>query len=139
MLKRLLFSTTAEPTQASEVGMTVLRVFAGLAMAFSHGLGKLPPNEQLIGGVASLGFPAPELFAWSAALSEFIGGLLVAIGLCTRPAAFLMGFTMLVAAFAVHAADPFQKKEMALLYLVISIVFITRGAGRYSIDRFLSR
>jgi len=55
-------------------------------------------------GVANLGFPAPALFAWAAALAEFLGGLLVFLGLGTRVAAAFAAFTMVVAGFARHKA-----------------------------------
>ena len=76
----------------------------------------------------------PELFAWAASLSEFIGGLFIAMGLMTRPMAGLLLFTMLVAAFGQHGADPYQKKEMALLYAAISLYFFLRGSNSYSVD-----
>ena len=58
-------------------GILVFRVFIGLTMAFAHGLGKLPPPQMLIDGVQSMGFPLPIVFAWAAALSEFVGALLI--------------------------------------------------------------
>lgn len=137
-MKRLLIQGTDEGSALSELAMTALRVFTGLSMAFAHGLKKLPPPQGLIDGVGAMGFPAPELFAWSAALAEFVGGLLLAAGLLTRPAALSVAFTMLVAAFGAHAADPFQKKELALLYLFVSLIFVVRGAGKWSIDRRLA-
>lgn len=126
-------------TNLDDVALAILRVFIGLTMAFSHGLGKLPPNEMLIGGVSGMGFPAPELFAWLAALAEFAGGLLLAAGLLTRPAALTVIITMLVAVFGVHAADSFQQKEMALLYLFIALFFLLHGAGRWSLDHFITK
>lgn len=118
-----------------DLGLLLFRLFIGITMAFAHGLGKLPPNEQLIGGVAAIGFPAPLVFAWMAALSEFLGGLCLAAGLFTRYAAAFLGFTMAVAAFVVHAQDPFQTKEMALLYLFACVLLFFCGAGSYSFDR----
>jgi len=119
------------------LALTLLRVFIGLCMAFSHGLGKIPPSEMLVGGVQALGFPMPELFAWAAGLAEFAGGILLALGLLTRPAAAFVVFTMAVAAFGAHAADPFGQKEMALLYLFASLFFVIHGAGRWSVDNIL--
>lgn len=133
---KILSSQNQNP-QFTAFALAALRIFAGLTMAFAHGLGKLPPSEQLIGGVSALGFPAPEFFAWSASLAEFAGGLLLALGLLTRPAAGLMAFTMMVAAFGAHAADPFSIKEMSLLYLSISLFFVFHGAGRWSADRLI--
>ncbi|KHD89914.1 MAG: DoxD-like family protein [Bdellovibrio sp. ArHS] len=122
-----------------DVALAILRVFIGFTMAFAHGLAKLPPNEMLIGGVSSMGFPAPELFAWLAALAEFAGGIFLAIGLLTRPAALMVIITMLVAVFGAHGADPFQKKEMALLYLFTAFFFMLHGAGRWSVDHFITK
>lgn len=120
-------------------GILVFRVFIGLAMAFAHGLGKLPPPQMLIDGVQSMGFPLPVVFAWAAALSEFVGALLIAVGLFTRYAAGFLAFTMGVAAFVVHAQDAFDKKEMALLYLAACVLIMFVGAGRFSLDRIIRK
>jgi putative oxidoreductase len=125
---------TAESTWLAEVASLVLRVFTGLALALAHGLGKLPPPEPFVQGVAEMGFPLPGFFAWSAGLSEFAGGLLLALGLATRPASLFIVFTMAVAAFVAHADDPFLGKERALLFLVIALMFMLKGAGRLSVD-----
>lgn len=130
-----LLATDESPL--TEISLTVLRVFAGLSMAFGHGLGKMPPSEGFVGAVTHLGFPAPELFAWAASLSEFGGGLLLALGLLTRPAAAGIAFTMAVAAFLAHAGEPYGVKEMALLYLVVGLVYLVRGGGRWSLDQVL--
>ena len=121
------------------VGILVFRLFIGLTMAFAHGLGKLPPPQMLIDGVQSMGFPLPVLFAWAAALSEFIGALCIALGLFTRPAAAFLAFTMGVAAFVVHAQDSFDKKELALLYFVSSLLILFIGAGKFSLDRIIRK
>lgn len=134
-----LIQTSPEKSSADETAMTLLRIAAGLMMAFGHGLGKLPPSEGLISGVTALGFPAPVLFAWLAALAEFAGGILLALGFLTRFSAFALAFTMLVAAFGVHLADPFKIKELSLIYLVIYILFTVRGSGRWSIDHLISK
>lgn len=122
-----------------DMALMLLRVFIGLAMAFSHGLGKVPPPEQLISGVAAMGLPAPEFFSWCAALAEFVGGILIAIGLLTRPAAAFLVITMAVAGFVVHAADPFGVKEMAFLYFFAGLFFMIHGAGRWSVDALITK
>ena len=121
------------------LGMFVFRVFIGCAMAFSHGLGKVPPPEQLVAGVTAMGFPIPLFFAWCAAASELVGGLLIALGWYTRLAALALMFTMGIAAFKVHAADPFGTKEMALLYFVACVLFVFQGAGRFSFDHLIRK
>lgn len=120
----------------TDLGLLLLRV-AGFFMAFGHGLGKTPPSEGMINGVGEMGFPVPIFFAWMAALAEFGGGLLIGIGLFTRPAALLWIVTMSTAAFIRHAEDPFGTKEKALLYLVIGACLLFTGAGKYSLGRVI--
>jgi putative oxidoreductase len=134
MLKEFLFGGTTGSSASANIGEAALRIFAGLAMAFGHGINKIPPSEGFIGAVTGLGLPQPQLFAWVAGLSEFAGGILLAIGLATRFSALMILGTMAVAAFMVHASDPFGDKEMALLYLAISFFFLLRGSGDLSVD-----
>lgn len=138
MLKSCLSSPLDHDTKGS-LGLLVGRVMFGLIMAFSHGMGKVPPPQGLIDGVTAMGLPLPGFMAWSAGLAEFAGGLLIAVGLFTRPAALLWIVTMLVAAFVAHGADPFQKKELALLYLSFAVVVLALGGGKFSLDHLLSR
>ena len=72
-------------------------------------------------------------------LAEFLGGILLALGLFTRPAAFLIMSTMTVAAFGAHARDPWETKEKALLYLFVAIFFLLAGGGKFAIDRYFRR
>ena len=137
MIRQLLFGGADIESIPANVGLAILRVFTGLSMALGHGLGKVPPSAGLVAGTGKLGFPIPEFFAWAAAFGEFGGGLLLALGLLTRPGTFFMGFTMLVAGFGVHAADPFGRKEMALLYLAIAVMFLLVGSGKYGVDAWV--
>jgi putative oxidoreductase len=118
-----------------DLGLLWLRVLMGLAMA-SHGYAKVFGGQVkfLIEGLPNMGFPMPVVFAWLAALSEFVGGLFIAIGLFTRVSSLFVFVTMCVAFFIAHAHDPFQVKELAYLYGAVAGAFIFTGAGRYSID-----
>lgn len=122
-----------------DFGLLVFRLFIGLTMALAHGWGKIPPPHMLVDGLTSMGFPLPLVFAWCAALSEFVGGLLIAAGLWTRLASASLAITMAVAAFVAHGADPFEKKEMALLYLFSSVLLVFQGAGALSLDRIFRK
>jgi len=138
-MKNLLFKVTHEASSQNELSLLFPRVAFGLSMALAHGLGKMPPVEGFISAVGSMGFPAPGFFAWSAALSEFLGGLLLAVGLFTRPAAVFLSLTMIVAAFVVHGSDPYQKQELSVLYLAVYLLFAVRGGGKWSLDSVLRR
>lgn len=122
-----------------DLGLLIFRLFLGIAMAWAHGLGKLPPADRMIEGVTAMGFPLPIVFAWAAALSEFIGGVLIALGLFTRYSAFFLAITMAVAGFIVHGADPFGTKELAFFYLAGSTLLVFTGAGSFSLDRIIRK
>lgn len=122
---------------AANAGLLILRLMAGLALAFAHGINKIPPSPRFIEGVAGMGFPLPEVFAWAAGVAEFGGGLLLAVGLLTRPASLLILFTMATAFFLRHADDPFSTAEKAFLVGGIAILFLFAGAGRFSLDALI--
>ena len=142
-LKSCLFGTCAPDSLCAQAGYTIFRVFIGISMALGHGLGKIKDPAGFVEKVGAMGFPAAPVMGWAAILAEFVGGLLIAIGLATRPAAAFLGLTMAGAAFHVHGSHPIwamegPSKEMALLYLVASIAIMSFGSGKFGIDRFLA-
>ncbi len=139
MIKDTLFGYTRILNENVNFGLLILRVFAGLALALAHGIGKLPPSQGFIDGISDMGFFAPGFFAWVSGLTEFVGGVLVAIGLATRPAALFIGINMGVAAFLSHADDPFMGKEKALLFFFIALFVFVTGAGKYSFDSLINK
>ena len=138
MLKRLLFGGEASSSPLTNLGLTLLRIFAGIGL-MTHGITKIPPSEQFLGTVTNLGFPMPEVFAWAAGLSEFVGGALLILGLFTRPVSFLIAFTMATALIGQHRNDPFATQEKAFLYLFIALAFLLMGANSWSVDGILRR
>jgi putative oxidoreductase len=138
-LRNFLFGGAVVMPFGGEFGLFLSRLFIGLSMAFAHGLGKIQNPSQIIDGVTSMGFPMPEVFGWAAIISEFLGAILLAIGLATRPAALMLIVTMSVAAFKVHAADPFDVKEKALLYLAMFVIYLFLGGGRWSVDALIMK
>jgi putative oxidoreductase len=130
---------TATTGPVGDVGLLLLRLFAGLALAFAHGINKLPPTEGFVGAIRGFGFPAPELFGWLSGLAEFGGGILLAAGLFTRPVATFVVINMAVAVVFGHAGDPFARRELALLFGFVALLYAFVGAGRYSIDGVLRR
>lgn len=118
----------------SHLGWALIRFVFGMSLAFAHGLPKLQGGvERFAEGVAKIGFPAPTFFAWCAILAELVGGILVAIGLFTRPAAAFAAFTMLVAASR-HINDPFRQLESSLLFLTVFVAAVLAGSGKFGLD-----
>ncbi|OGX24171.1 MAG: hypothetical protein A2787_03550 [Omnitrophica WOR_2 bacterium RIFCSPHIGHO2_01_FULL_48_9] len=120
------------------LGLLWLRILMGAGIAY-HGYGKVFGGHitMLTEGVTKMGLPFPEIMAWAAALSEFLGGICIALGLFTRPAAFFIFITMSVAAFVVHKADPLNIKELALAYWTMAGLLILTGGGKFSIEAIL--
>ena len=137
--KNLLFGGTGGGSKLADLGLALLRVLAGVALAVNHGAAKVRDPSQIISGADRLGFPAPTFFGWMAAISEFFGGILLALGLATRPAALLVACTMFTAAFMAHANDNFARREPALLFLFIAVLYLLAGSGRYGVDELLRR
>lgn len=78
-----------------------------------------------------------------AGVLEFVGGLLIMVGLFTRPVAFLVSGQMAVAYFIAHAPNGFwpimNRGELAAFYCFTWLFFWAHGAGKYSIDGWLAR
>jgi len=122
----------------TSLGLLVVRVAAGSMMAAAHGWGKL-----VAFGERAASFPDPLGIGSRASMAgavgaEFFCSLLIVLGLATRLSALPLVFTMGVAAFVVHGDDPFGKKEMALVYLLVFLVLACTGAGAYSLDARLA-
>ena len=117
-----------------DIGLLILRVGFGLGMAW-HGWKKIGGDMgSFTERVDELGFPLAFIWAWAAALGELFGGLLMAAGWWTRQASAVIASIMVVAAFWVHAGDPFKRKELALAYLVVSVCLVLTGPGRYALE-----
>ena len=113
--------------------LSILRIVAAL-LFMAHGTLKL------------FGFPAAQQATTPPLLSlfgiggllEFFGGLLILLGLFTRPAAFILAGEMAVAYFLVHAPNGFwpliNKGELAALYCFIFLYLAVAGGGSWSID-----
>ena len=123
-----------------DLGLLGLRVLLGAGLAY-HGFGQVFGGDVagLAEGVTKLGLPYPVHSAWLAALSEFVGGILLVFGLGTRVAAFFIFITMSVAAFLAHAHDPFAVKELALAYWAMAGTLVMTGPGGTSVDALLAQ
>jgi putative oxidoreductase len=122
------------PTSFSGPLLSILRIMTGL-LFLAHGTAKL------------LKFPATQYFPDGAPLFSFtgftgvlelVGGLLIALGLFTRFAAFILSGMMAVGYFMVHAPQGFHPMnnggDLAILFCFIFLYIAAAGAGPWSID-----
>lgn len=83
--------------------------------------------------VASLGLP--YWLGIVSALTEFVGGILLVLGLLTRFAAFLVAVNMLVAIVMVNRHHGYAGSEYSLALLAIAVMLFFYGAGACAMDR----
>lgn len=122
-----------------DIILLAVRVFVGFAM-LSHGYPKL--QMLLAGGKIEffdfLGM-GPQITLILTVLAEFVCSILLILGLFTRVSLGFLIFTMIIAGFVVHGADPFEKREMSLIYLSVYLLLMIIGAGKVSVDHLIER
>ncbi|EMI45669.1 DoxX family protein [Rhodopirellula sp. SWK7] len=128
----MLLST---PRQLS-IGLLALRVAFGCFMMV-HGIQKVMGFSEI-----SAVFPDPIGVGSQLSLIMAIGAevgcsILLILGLGTRLAVVPLAFTMIIALFVVHGADPWKMKELAALYLAVYAVIFITGPGELSLDQKL--
>lgn len=119
--------------------LSALRIISGL-LFIAHGTTKL------------FGFPPTEMFAqppemlslmWFAGVIELVGGALIAIGLFTRPAAFICSGMMAAAYWMAHATQSFYPVQnggdAAILFCFVFLYIAAAGPGPLSVDAMISK
>ena len=129
-------------------GAVALRVPVGVIFA-AHGAQKLfgwfggYGLQGTAGWLESIGLAPGTLMALLAGGAEFFGGLALIAGVLTRPAAFALVITMLVAIFKVHFVNGLfmanNGYEFGLALLAASVALMISGAGRASVDQLISQ
>lgn len=126
--------------------LLIVRAFIGYRF-FSTGMGKLENLSNVTEFFTSLGIPFPGLNACVAGATEMIGGAFLLVGLGSRIIALPLTVTMVVAYLTAHKEsvvgfldDPstFFSQE-PFPFLVISLLVLFVGAGRWSIDELIHR
>jgi putative oxidoreductase len=118
---------------------SVLRIVSGLIF-LAHGTQKFlsfPAGERAGSGLA---LDNPGAFA---GIIELVCGLLITLGLFTRPAAFLASGTMAGAYWIAHAPQNFfpvnNGGDAAILYCFLFLYFVFAGPGPWSVDEAMRR
>src|SRR6478735_7878144 len=150
-MKKLLFDCGTRDATAS-FGLLALRVMVGLMMLVGHGIPKIAnysSRKELfpVPDFSPLNLVTPPVSLLLCITAEVGAASLIILGLATRPAAFVLGFCMVVAGFSYLGAAPWfqssptlvETKELSVLYLIPMISIILAGAGGYSLDAAILR
>lgn len=124
-------------SNVSDIALLIARIGVATLM-LTHGIPKL---LMLFSG-APVQFP--PVMGMSAALSlsltvfaEVLCSVFILTGFVTRIAVIPLAITMLVAVLLIHSADPLSVKEPALQFLLVYLILLFAGSGKYSIDYLL--
>jgi putative oxidoreductase len=113
--------------------LSVLRIMSGL-LYLQHGTAKLFtfPHVAMFDNMQMMSMLG------AAGVLEFVGGVLLVLGLFTRPAAFILSGQMAVAYFMAHAPHGFvpilNQGELAILYCFVFLYLAAAGPGPWSLD-----
>ncbi|MBK8553630.1 MAG: DoxX family protein [Ignavibacteria bacterium] len=121
----------------SDLTLLLMRIGVG-ALMLSHGAGKFMKlfGDEPIKFSDPLGVGATASLAL-AVFAEVFCSIFLIFGFATRLAVVPLIITMLVAVLLIHTHDPFPKKELPLLYIIIYLALVTFGAGKYSVDNLI--
>jgi putative oxidoreductase len=150
-MKKFLFDCGTRDAAASFATLA-LRLMIGLMMLIGHGLPKISEYSQrkdlfYVPDFFPFYWMSPPISLSLCILAEVGASACIILGIFTRPAAFLLGFCMVVAAFGLLGPAPWfvkpptlmDAKELSLLYLIPAISLILSGAGKFSLDSLIHK
>ncbi|MEY4245809.1 MAG: hypothetical protein RLZZ245_3394 [Verrucomicrobiota bacterium] len=150
-MKKYLFDCGTRDATAS-LGFLALRVLTGLMMLIGHGIPKIKSYELrkdlfYVPDILPFSLMTPQISLILCIAAEVLAATLIIVGLATRPAAFVLGMCMTVAAFGFLQSAPWfvtpattvATKELSLMYLIPMIAIILAGAGSYSLDALIHK
>ncbi len=127
-------------TKLANPSIALLRIIAGLALV-THGYGKIMDPMGNAGFLEGLGFWPGEFWSPVLACTEFFGGIFLAIGLFTRPAAFFAMIVLLVTVWFhwLVQGEGYGGSEKSILWAAICFYFVVHGGQHFAVDRLLKR
>jgi uncharacterized membrane protein YphA (DoxX/SURF4 family) len=141
--RNLFFGTLLEGGSLLNVVWLIFRIHLGITIALHAGLPKiieLSAPGWFAEQVADLGFtfPSPMFWATVASWGEFLGGIMIALGVCTRLAAFQLAFQFFIISFVWYDTPQFfigmyYQQLLFWCFVLVSIV----GSGSYGIDNLI--
>lgn len=153
---KLLITPITQKHWFADLQFAIIRFICGMLLTLDFGSSKFgmpwtPEDKNLslfevsawftedvatFGGIFAL---APVFFAWMGAFSESVGGLLLAFGLKTRIASFLILCTMLVAIFMQKWGQGIWSMLPAMGFLWVAMYNLYFGSGRFGLDYLINK
>lgn len=137
MLQKIHHLFVNGTSKLTDLSFLLLRLI--LAYGFFHpALMKLKNIKSTSEWFESMGYPFPYFNAFLSGVTEMVGVILLILGLGTRFIALPLQIIMLVAIFTLHFDKGFNAGdngyEIPLYYLLMLLVLMAQGAGKYSLD-----
>ena len=120
----------------TDLASLLLRLLVGGLFVY-YGYLKLASYNQILpkfGDIIGIG---SKLSFHLVIFAELVCGFFVLIGFLTRLSIIPIFITMIVVYFIALAKDPFTVKQIAFMYLALSVIIFVLGSGKYSVDRLL--
>ena len=118
-----------------DLGLLMLRLIIGAVFIY-HGFAKVSNIEGTLSFFSTIGL-GNIMLVYLAAYGEFIGGIMLILGICTRYIAIMLAIIAAVALYSVHLQAGFNIMkggyEYALTLMVVSLAISLMGSGKYSI------
>ena len=121
-------------------GLTLVRLFVGAFMIY-HGwevFSKEDMNKYMEWDMFK-GSSTARIMVYAGKASELIGGIMLFIGFLTRLAALILIGTMIYITFFVGNGKIWMDAQHPFLFVLLAIVFLVMGGGRWSADHLLSK
>lgn len=139
-----LKNTYLEFSRLSEYLKSLSLLFARLIVAYGFyepAMMKWSDISAVAEWFGTMGIPLPTLNAYMAASTEITGVVLLTLGLFTRAISIPLIVVMIVAIVTVHLPNGFNAGnngfEIPLYYMLFLLIFLSHGAGKFSLDRLI--
>lgn len=118
----------------------LLRIWLGFMMVWhTHKIVFAGGMREYVAYVDKLGIPFPELLGYLSKYFEFFGGVMVLLGLCTRIGAAMIAIVLAVATFWVNRHNIIGNGELALNYLIISLVIFCSPPATFGLGKLIGK
>lgn len=126
--------------QNPDLGILLIRIVIGLAFIHAGWL-KINNLDMVVGFFGSMGIPA--FLAYLVSFCEFVGGILIIVGVFTQYVAVILGIIMIVATFMVHVPKGYGLAnggyEYTLALLLSCVAVLVLGSGKYAVSKMFKK